>query len=1435
MYSTTQQSPHLVPNLRIALSTLYSLPTPFREDQHSSSQAHEYLLHFQARNPRRDLHSKQSNQKQGQHQTTNKFLDVGSTWLACVAVLSSLSNDANPNTTNVHYIEALFAAQTLVHRLRRTKLAEAIDLEFEPHVFDTSPIMWTHPDPEQVFGAYQKWILQYYHGTSNSSSFGILLQLISDYRPAIDPQQKCNELEERIKGEISMIVIASIMDVLTKSSLQQAQQQTLPSVFAQIRPLLKTMASILALIAARIRYVSTSLPSPAPHTEPIVTTILGVISMLQPREHDHCQDPHQVQESAESLSFVCLTVLPEAILTGSSGNNNVGGGAYGRFSLDPRCYAAVTAELKTQGMNQMCLSIQTILNAPNRHVSPTLILQMCEAWAKYVSLPIDFVSATVPLVLGVWDQFRFSHPSQSQSALQMKSAMAYWIAIMEAGTWSVDQVLTSSLVQSKERSQQPNKKRQSSRSKKRHQQFLEENATNELLISARKEVDHRGLVACAMAQQTLTVLKELLVVELRRISKSDVQTDDQEEDFQGDGPVGAITTCADACLPYLLRTSVVYEDTTSIALFTTISNLIQQVCTSPSRLVRSFVAESLYSLHEALVKTLIDCQNKQLTVDFSEMVINHFFQSSFSLAFRCGYPRGFFDDLGQDNDEELESERNDVRDLLRTISGIPNLVDGHNSVSLIYVGSSILLRLMQACALPVREAVASNSLFPELALHTFSALAKPINSAAILYSKNVLPKKFENNIASILNLALEIASNAGKCLLHAFPIASINEVLPLSRLYNLAVSSLAPMFSTLCQIHSTKQAVETTVKIGINAAATSLLKLPELTGPSTLRQTRFDIRGAMRSPGGEDHGKLEQTLIIPSHVLTHLFLFHVYNVSKLSLKVGVLTLMRLANESMQLSLVFLRTNDSILVELCKIHEALKAIEDQRGVGFFYGVGVLPKSRRILLDVICGLAVLPGANNQASRLLTDIFEKAVSSIVSAKPHLQNLGFESLSRICESTFDIAAFSPNTILSLFSTANGENLQGMCLHVLHKAGNIGFLFPHDSSEGSDVIIAWNRLRAALFILLKKIGNPDLPSSVVGILISFITIECEAATIQFSKGPLSSSRIFHEDVVSEESIPPGLFIRAMAETFDRAFSLQVPLSLMRNTLHVLYTTRHSVMNLLLAECPEPVQKGSFHDPRPIVAETWFQSMNRIAKEKSARELVKVDENIELGISSVCMELFVETFVVSITLLLYTSLGKTQQKRANDPGMSLDGPQGLVMMEFFVLFMNLGVSMIRAGARKLGSLVPVNAGDNLEEAGIAIIGAALFRGSQGGLPPWAVESVPSIYSSLFNAFNKDVDSFGRIFEISMAIRLADEKRFGSVQGGSLLSGKFFEKMTEKTKLNFINQAKDIARIDTAASWRRLKSLIKQACGGKKKDTDFKQRPALTTWDTLDRV
>lgn len=355
--------------------------------------------------------------------------------------------------------------------------------------------------------------------------------------------------------------------------------------------------------------------------------------------------------------------------------------------------------------------------------------------------------------------------------------------------------------------------------------------------------------------------------------------------------------------------------------------------------------------------------------------------------------------------------------------------------------------------------------------------------------------------------------------------------------------------------------------------------------------------------------------------------------------------------------------------------------------------------------------------------------------------------------------------------------------------------------------------------------------------LISLIATECKAVTVQCSNGPISTSEIFQEDVIAEETgVPPGIFIRVVMETLVKAISLQTPISNMNNALHILHTSRNTVLRALLSKCSEPVQKGSFHDPRPVIAETWFLCMNKIAMSAAAQGGLDEHGGMRVEVITVVKELLVETIVAAISLLLYSSLEQTQAKRANHPGMSLDGPHGLVMMDLFVNFFNLGTIMIETAAKELVATIPVLTGHGSDPAGMAIIGAALFRASQGGLPPWTIESVPSVYSSLFKALHKNVDTFGLIFEASMNVRLIQNQRFGSVEGGSLLCGsKHFEKMSGETKRSFIDQAKQCASSDTATSWRRLKTLIKQTCGGKKKDTDFKQRPTLTSWDALDRI
>jgi hypothetical protein len=404
-----------------------------------------------------------------------------------------------------------------------------------------------------------------------------------------------------------------------------------------------------------------------------------------------------------------------------------------------------------------------------------------------------------------------------------------------------------------------------------------------------------------------------------------------------------------------------------------------------------------------------------------------------------------------------------------------------------------------------------------------------------------------------------------------------------------------------------------------------------------------------------------------------------------------------------------------------------------------------------------------------------------------------------------------------------------------MHQAGNLGFLSLGDNMAPQENIMQWNRFRAALFTLFKMSGDPDVLVPSTEMMISWIKTECEATLLQCSKGPTSSSNIFNEDVISEENVPPGLFIQCSIEILERALSLRTPVVLMSNLLRVLIECRHSVISVIISQCPSPVNRGSFHDPRPVIAETWFLCMVKLSLAVATQGSLTTSDAGGDNCIMLLKRVLLDSFVAAISLLFYPSLEKTQERRSLDPGMTLDGPQGLVMMDFFESFFNLGPIMIQAAAQELVSIVPVDEGRDKDASGMAIIGAALFRGSQGGLPPWAVESIPSVYSSLFRAMNKNVDDFNLLLDLSMTLRLYETQHFGSVRGGTLLAGKFFEKMSDKTRGEFLNQARELAGQDNVTAWKRLKFLIKQVCGGKKKDTDYNQRPALTRWDTLDRV
>jgi len=338
----------------------------------------------------------------------------------------------------------------------------------------------------------------------------------------------------------------------------------------------------------------------------------------------------------------------------------------------------------------------------------------------------------------------------------------------------------------------------------------------------------------------------------------------------------------------------------------------------------------------------------------------------------------------------------------------------------------------------------------------------------------------------------------------------------------------------------------------------------------------------------------------------------------------------------------------------------------------------------------------------------------------------------------------------------------------------------------------------------------------------ALITAECEAIRRQCMSGPSSASSIFVQGIISVDAVPAGLFVRALGEIIEACSSTENAIC---NCIETLHMSRKPVLSIILDECPNPAER-SFIDPRCTLLEAWLLT---------AAELTSFF-GYHASTTSLLEEVLAETCVTAISILFYPTMGRTYAERLNDPGMSLDGPQSLALTWFLSRYFTLGRRMVLAASLLLLETIPVDItsiskwlGNDPGSQGIAIIGAALFRSAQGGLPPWAVESIPEVYSALFLALDKDPTRFGSILRASMEIRLGiSAKQFGSVRPNQLLSGRCFETMTGKDK--FIQQAVELSQNDSASSWRRLKVLIKQACGGKKKDTEYNQRPSLTVWD-----
>jgi hypothetical protein len=344
------------------------------------------------------------------------------------------------------------------------------------------------------------------------------------------------------------------------------------------------------------------------------------------------------------------------------------------------------------------------------------------------------------------------------------------------------------------------------------------------------------------------------------------------------------------------------------------------------------------------------------------------------------------------------------------------------------------------------------------------------------------------------------------------------------------------------------------------------------------------------------------------------------------------------------------------------------------------------------------------------------------------------------------------------------------------------------------------------------------------------IKSECDAIHRQCASGPESISNIFRNEIISPEAVPAGLFVRVLSDILHATIENRTDLSNAQNCVAALHGNRIHILSSILLVCSDP-SSNMFCDPRPALTEAWLIAITHLIA------ATKTSSAVAVGIVA---EIFCDTALAVFALLLYPTVGKRKDDRWADPGQSLDGPQSLALTDFLAAFFSLGPDMLQRVASNLAEQVPVviaaerHSFDSLTK-GAAIAGATLFRAVQGGLPPWAVESVPDVFSNFYLSFNRSPEGFGRIIRLSMTIRLdPTAPKFGGVEPGGLLSGPCFDALSTEDIDHFVEDAMNMCRDDDNSSWRRFKVAVKRICGGKKKDTDFQLKPAYTRWD-FDRM
>ena len=351
------------------------------------------------------------------------------------------------------------------------------------------------------------------------------------------------------------------------------------------------------------------------------------------------------------------------------------------------------------------------------------------------------------------------------------------------------------------------------------------------------------------------------------------------------------------------------------------------------------------------------------------------------------------------------------------------------------------------------------------------------------------------------------------------------------------------------------------------------------------------------------------------------------------------------------------------------------------------------------------------------------------------------------------------------------------------------------------------------------------------------------AAILQCKQAPLSGSNLFNDQIIGEEMLNSGAYLIIIRESLTRITSTFDPhtdnlMNEFRRCIVVLTNLLSYMTQLLLSQSPDT---ASHTDPRPTIAEAWFQTIASLVS------VCNMDKFAHCGRSGDIEEIIGASLFISVTMILMKNLcNKVSPPPTVQRGMSLDGPQTLAMMEFMSGAILLGQGILASTSRIFASHFQFEHHASDENLGGSIIAAGLLRAASGALPPWAVELTPIIFRSLYEAFGSNCDNFIRSLETSTKLKVS----------GEMLAGRYFENVSSVHVSSFLSKTMDACKkgkpVQIAlknilelikylhqqllisfifeGEWNKMKSIIKTACGGKKKESGFNLKPQFTCWE-----